>query len=228
VERLRQRFTLNDTLADETDPALSPPRTHSPSPTGESRDSGGVAQSRAMSVMEAALLEMGGDSDGMAAYVIKVRLGKMNAMKAAAATEGSATPVRQSAPVDLSDSPASAPCPPSPGSSAGSSYRESVKLTAKQYGEMSIEDAKEDNKTDKHILSKVRHAPPYGVASELIRHLRQFELAPEGVCGKPWHEQFNNLISVMISHNPHLAVQLKWALRIIMALDALNPRCTID
>jgi hypothetical protein len=38
-----------------------------------------------------------------------------------------------------------------------------------------------------------------------------------------WHEQFNNMTSVMISHNPHLAVQLKWVLRAILALEANNP-----
>jgi hypothetical protein len=99
---------------------------------------------------------------------------------------------------------------------------------AKQYGKMPTEDAKEVNKTDESTLSKVRHAPHYGAASELIRHLRRCKLAPEGVCGKPWHEQLNNMVSVMISHNPHLAVQLKWALRVIMALGALNSRYTID
>jgi hypothetical protein len=71
VERPRRRSKLNCTLTDETDPAL-PPRTHPPSPTGESRDSGGVAQSRAMSAMETALLEMGSDSDGMVASAIEV------------------------------------------------------------------------------------------------------------------------------------------------------------
>jgi hypothetical protein len=177
----------------------------------------------------------------------------MNAMKAAAATDGSATPVRRSddpaatpmrrsapvdfpavpeatrrsAPADLAACPAPTSCPPSPGSSTGPSHRGSVRLTATRHGEMPIEDAKEDSKIDERTLRKDRHAPPYGAPSELIRHLRRFELAPEGVCMKPWHEQFNKMISVMISHNPHLAVQLKWALRIIMALGALNPGCTI-
>jgi hypothetical protein len=37
-----------------------------------------------------------------------------------------------------------------------------------------------------------------------------------------------NMLSVMSSHNQHLAVQLKWALKIVKALDTRNTRGFID
>jgi hypothetical protein len=79
------------------------------------------------------------------------------------------------------------------------------------------------HKTDILILSKERHAPPYGAASELIKHMRRHKLAPECLGNQAWHVEFNDMISVMISHSPHLAVQLKWALGIVFALEAELP-----
>jgi hypothetical protein len=50
--------------------------------------------------------------------------------------------------------------------------------------------------------------------------MRSNKLIPEGLGNQAWHVQFTNMISVMISHNQHLAGQLKWALGIIIALDS--------
>jgi hypothetical protein len=52
--------------------APPPPRPRSPLPAGDPRESGGVAQSSAMSAMEAALLEVGGDSDGIVASFVRM------------------------------------------------------------------------------------------------------------------------------------------------------------
>jgi hypothetical protein len=63
-----QRF-INNVPAGESDPP-PPPYPRSPLPAGDPRESGGVAQSYAMSAMEAALLEVGGDSGGIAASFV--------------------------------------------------------------------------------------------------------------------------------------------------------------
>jgi hypothetical protein len=84
------------------------------------------------------------------------------------------------------------------------------------------------HKTDILITSKERHAPPYDAAAELIYHLRRHKLIPEGVGNQAWHVQFKNMISFMILHGPHLAVQLKWTLGIVFALDAEFPGDKID
>jgi hypothetical protein len=148
-----------DAPADEPVPP-PPPRPRSPIPAGDPRELGGFVQSRAMSAMEAALLEVGGDPDGTVTSSVRMWLDKTNEMKASAAADCPTTPVRrpdaappERAPTDLCGGPASTPRPPSPGGPNRSSYRRSIKLTVKQYREMPIENTKEDNKTDTHIPS---------------------------------------------------------------------------
>jgi hypothetical protein len=179
-----------------TEDPLEPSLSHPPLPSGESRD---VAEASFLSEMETAL-HNGGDSGRIVAGLVQALLGKWTEMKAstAAAAAGSAptaghptpaaarpaTPVDTTTPSGASSTPKRmdftlAPCSPSPGGSASSSSQGPTRLTATQYGVMSIDANKKSSKTAERILSKDRHAPHYGAASELIKHPRRLEFVSQ-------------------------------------------------